>query len=242
LEERQTEGARAAEMRRWTHLVDRLSRLVETMLDTSRLAQKRLELQFGTVDLQALVSGTVQRLAAVFSVAETSGQFHSEPEIFVRADPLRIEQAVENILLNAAKYGAGRDIEVSLAREEQWARLSVRDSGIGIAQVDHERIFARFERATSSANFGGLGLGLYLVRQVLDAHGGTGSVGSVPGEGAEFHVRLAVAEGGGGRIGRRGAAGGGAFGGGGRGEGVCGDARSRSWSANSPRGESGSPR
>jgi len=194
LEERRTEGTRAAEARRWVQLVDRLTRLVETMLDTSRLAQQRLELQLGTVDLQALVSGTVERLAAVFSVAETSVQFHSEPDIFVRADPLRIEQAVENILLNAAKYGAGREIEVSLAREKRFARLSVRDSGIGIAPADQERIFARFERAASSANFGGLGLGLYLVRQVMDAHGGTVTVESVPGKGATFHVRLPLAE------------------------------------------------
>jgi signal transduction histidine kinase len=140
------------------------------------------------------VSGTVERLSAVFSAAETSVQFHSEPEIYIRADSLRIEQAIENILLNAAKYGAGREVEVSLAREDGWAQLSVRDSGIGIAAADQERIFARFERAASSAHFGGLGLGLYLVRQVMDAHGGTVSVDSVPGKGATFHLRLPLAD------------------------------------------------
>jgi len=97
------------------------------------------------------------------------------------------------VLLNAAKYGAGHDIEVSVAREERWARLSVHDNGIGIEPGDHDRIFARFERAASSAHFGGLGLGLYLVRQIMDAHGGSISVESVPGSGATFHLRLPLA-------------------------------------------------
>src|SRR5262249_59436098 len=115
-------------------------------------------LQRDLVDLHALVSGTVERLSAVFGVAQTTVQLHGQPGILVRADPLRIEQTVENILLNAAKYGAGHEIEISVVREEPWARLSVRDSGIGIAPKDQERIFDRFERAAPSANFGALGL------------------------------------------------------------------------------------
>jgi signal transduction histidine kinase len=94
------------------------------------------------------------------------------------------------VLLNAAKYGARHDVEVSLARDAGWARLSVRDRGIGIAPADQERIFSRFERAAPASSFGGLGLGLYLVRQVMDAHGGTVSVDSVPGKGATFHLRF----------------------------------------------------
>jgi two-component system, OmpR family, sensor kinase len=97
------------------------------------------------------------------------------------------------VLLNAAKYGARHDVEVSLVREESWARLSIRDGGIGILPADQERIFARFERAAPASSFGGLGLGLYLVRQVMDAHGGTISVDSVPGKGATFHLRLPLA-------------------------------------------------
>ena len=78
-------------------------------------------------------------------------------------------------------------------REGSWARLSVRDGGIGIAPADQERIFSRFERAAPASSFGGLGLGLYLVRQVMDAHGGTVTVDSVPGKGATFHLLLPLA-------------------------------------------------
>jgi signal transduction histidine kinase len=116
LEERRTEGARAAEVQRWIRLVDRLARLVETMLDVTRLASQRLELQRRTLDLQAVVNGTVERLSAVFTAAGTGVQVRGDAGVLVHADPLRIEQAVENILLNAAKYAAGGDVEVLVAR------------------------------------------------------------------------------------------------------------------------------
>ena len=192
LEERRAERG-AEELRRWSRLIDRLARLVETMLDTSRIAQRQLELQPTTVDLAVLVRGSVERLSAVLAAAQTSIRVQAEPGIVVRADALRIEQAVENVLLNAAKYGAGRDIEVSVVREDAFARVSICDEGIGIDPADHERIFARFERASRAENFGGLGLGLYLAHQVMQAHGGTISVVSTPGEGATFHLRLPLA-------------------------------------------------
>jgi signal transduction histidine kinase len=195
LEERRTEGARAAEVQRWIRLVDRLARLVETMLDVTRLASQRLELQRRTLDLQAVVNGTVERLSAVFTAAGTGVQVRGDAGVLVHADPLRIEQAVENILLNAAKYAAGGDVEVLVARDDGWGCISIRDSGIGIAPADQERIFTRFERAAPAENFGGLGLGLYLVRQVMDAHGGTVTVDSLPGKGATFHLRLPLADG-----------------------------------------------
>ena len=194
LEERRTERG-AEELRRWTRLIDRLARLVETMLDTSRLAQRQLDLQPTTVDLALLVRGSVERLSALLAAAQASIRLQAEPGIVVRGDALRIEQAVENVLLNAAKYGAGRDIEVSVVREDAFARISICDEGIGIDPADHERIFARFERASRAENFGGLGLGLYLARQVVQAHGGTISVVSAPGKGATFHLRLPLAAG-----------------------------------------------
>src|SRR5882762_3541000 len=194
LEERRTKRG-AEELRRWTRLIDRLARLVETMLDTSRLAQRQLDLPPTTVDLALLVRGSVERLSALLAAAQASIRLQAEPGIVVRGDALRIEQAVENVLLNAAKYGAGRDIEVSVVREDAFARISICDEGIGIDPADHERIFARFERASRAENFGGLGLGLYLARQVVQAHGGTISVVSAPGKGATFHLRLPLAAG-----------------------------------------------
>jgi len=193
MEERQAGPDDAVEPQRWMRLIERLSRLVETMLDTSRLAQEKLELQPSHLDFHAVVSNTVERLSEVFTQAQTTVHLHGERGVFVRADPLRIEQAVENVLLNAAKYGARHDIEVSLVRDGSSVRLSVRDGGIGIAPADQERIFSRFERATPASSFGGLGLGLYLVREVMQAHGGSITVDSVPGNGATFHLRLPLA-------------------------------------------------
>ena len=119
----------------------------------------------------------------------------AEPGILVRVDALRIEQAVENVLLNAAKYGAGKAIFVSLVREPTHARVSIRDYGMGIAESDQARIFDRFARAAPASSFGGLGLGLYLTRQLIEAHGGSVSVESAPGAGATFHLRLPLVAG-----------------------------------------------
>ena len=193
LEQRKADSHRVHQLNRWMRLIDRLARLVETMLDASRLAQKQMPLEMGTVDLSALLRGTIDRLSGVLTAGETSLTVNAEPGILVRADALRIEQAVENVLINAAKYGAGREIDVSVVREEACARVSIKDQGMGIAPADHERIFDRFERAAPASSFGGLGLGLYLTRQVIHAHGGSISVDSAPGKGATFHLRLPLA-------------------------------------------------
>jgi signal transduction histidine kinase len=93
-------------------------------------------------------------------------------------------------LSNAIKYGAGAPIRISVRGVEGWARLAVRDEGIGLAPSERGRIFERFERAVSSKHYGGLGLGLYIVRRIVDAHGGQIAVESAPGAGAQFIVEL----------------------------------------------------
>jgi signal transduction histidine kinase len=105
-------------------------------------------------------------------------------------DRLRLEQITTNLLSNAIKYGPGKPIEITLAGDEQRATLRVRDQGIGIAAEDHGRIFERFERAVSPRRYGGFGLGLWIVRRVADALGGTIDVESRPGAGATFTVTL----------------------------------------------------
>jgi signal transduction histidine kinase len=97
---------------------------------------------------------------------------------------------IANLLSNACKYGAGKPIRVEVGLDGKLARLSVRDHGIGIAPADRERIFERFERAASARHYGGLGLGLYITRQVVEAHGGTIRVASHAGAGSTFSVEL----------------------------------------------------
>jgi len=110
-------------------------------------------------------------------------------------DWLRLEQVVTNLLSNALKYGGGYPVEVGVSAEEDRARLTVRDQGIGIPLKDQARIFNRLERAVSSRNYGGLGLGLWIARQIVEAHGGVIRVESEPGYGATFIVEVPFAAG-----------------------------------------------
>jgi signal transduction histidine kinase len=103
---------------------------------------------------------------------------------------MRLEQVVGNLLANAMKYGAGKPVELHLEQDDGKVRLKVRDFGIGIAKEDRERIFERFERAVSVRHYGGFGLGLWIVREIVQALGGAIDVESTPGQGSTFTVTL----------------------------------------------------
>jgi signal transduction histidine kinase len=105
-------------------------------------------------------------------------------------DRLRLDQVVSNLLSNALKYGAGTPVGVHVASDATHVRLRVEDGGIGIPPEAVERIFGRFERAVSTRHYGGLGLGLYVTRQIVERLGGRVGVESQPGRGAAFTVEL----------------------------------------------------
>jgi len=170
--------------------VDRLGKLINELLDVSRITTGRLALQPEEVDLSALVHEVVGRMSDELARARCPVSLHVDEAVVGRWDRARLDQVVTNLLTNAAKYGKGKPIEVSLARAGQAARLTLRDHGIGIAPADQGRIFDRFERAVSERNYGGLGLGLWMVRQIVEAHGGRARVESAVGEGATFVVDL----------------------------------------------------
>jgi PAS domain S-box-containing protein len=167
----------------------RLEKLVSALLDVSRIQMGRLELDVEEVDLGAVVAEAAAQLE------DEAAQTGSSIEVRGDAargnwDRLRVSQVVTNLLSNAVKYGAGKPVEVEYGSRDGGAFLMVRDRGIGIAQADQPQIFERFERAVSSRNYGGLGLGLYIVKRIVEAHGGTVRVDSRPGEGATFTVAL----------------------------------------------------
>jgi signal transduction histidine kinase len=113
------------------------------------------------------------------------------PEAIVgRWDRTRIEQIVTNLLSNAIKYGDGKPIRVAAREVDGWLRLDVKDDGAGIPRADQSRIFQAFERVTAASRVGGLGLGLYIGRQIAVAHGGALSVESKPGQGSVFTLEL----------------------------------------------------
>jgi len=99
---------------------------------------------------------------------------------------------VTNLLSNAIKFGAGNPVDVTLQGDASRFQLTIRDHGIGIAPEYLFRIFNRFERAVSTRHYGGLGLGLYITRRIVEAHGGTIQVDSAPDAGAAFTINLPV--------------------------------------------------
>lgn len=168
----------------------RLTRLVDLLLDVSRAHEGRLELQREPTDLSALVRQTAESLAEEVVAAGSALTVDAPEPVAGPFDRVRLEQVVTNLLSNALKYGGGKPIDVSVRAAGQSAVVVVRDRGIGVAREHQESIFGRFERAVSVRHYGGLGLGLYIVRRIVEAHGGLVRVDSEPGEGAAFVVEL----------------------------------------------------
>jgi signal transduction histidine kinase len=176
--------------------VQRLAALVDNLLDVSRLSLGRLSLEPTEVDLGQAVRDAVERMEEVFSQAGCTVRVDVPGPLTGRWDSLRLDQVLVNLLTNAAKYGAGRPVAVEARAEgDEAVRLWVRDEGIGIDEKDLPRLFGRFERAVSDRHYGGLGLGLFISRQIVDAMGGSIEVESRPGVGSTFTVRLPRAPG-----------------------------------------------
>ena len=170
--------------------IERLTRLIEELLDVSRITAGRLRLELGEIDLAAVVRDVVGRLGEEARRVHSSIEVSAVTAVVGMWDLIRVEQVVTNLLTNAFKFAGGKPIEVTVEERGSIGRLVVVDHGIGIAPEDQERIFHRYEQATSSRRAGGLGLGLYIARQIIEAHGGTIRVESQPGKGSTFTIDL----------------------------------------------------
>jgi signal transduction histidine kinase len=168
----------------------RLNRLIGDILDISRIETRSLPLELAPVELGAIVRDVAQGFAADLAAARCPLSIRCDGPVVGRWDPLRVGQVVTNLLSNAVKFGAGRPVEIHLGEEAGLARLSVQDHGIGIDPSYQARIFDRFERAVSVQHYGGLGLGLYISRRIVEAHGGSIRVESQPGVGSTFTVEV----------------------------------------------------
>ncbi|WP_438029874.1 PAS domain-containing protein [Sorangium sp. So ce233] len=174
------------------HQIERLTKLVDDLLDVSRISAGQLALQLEDVDLSSLASDAAEGFCQELSSAESRLSLRVSGPVVGRWDRFRIEQVLVNLLANAVKYGKGKPIIVGVQRRGALAELWVQDHGIGIPHEVQDRIFDRFERVVSIRSFGGLGLGLYITRRIIEAHRGTIRVSSAPGQGATFTVELPI--------------------------------------------------
>ena len=180
----------AARLDRALGSTGRLSELIETLLDVSRLSTGRLALQPERFELVTTVKDVVERLQEAAARASCPVRVQAVEPLEGRWDRLRTEQVVIHLLSNAFKYAAGGPVELSLAREGTEALLVITDSGPGLPEAALPRLFGRFERAAPVSHYGGLGLGLYVCREIVEGHGGSISAENAPGGGARFTVRL----------------------------------------------------
>lgn len=168
----------------------RVVRLIGDLLDVTRIQVGDLALVLEEIDLRALAQEVVERLEAELIQSGSSVRWRADAPVVGTWDRARMEQVVTNLLLNAIKYGAGQPIEVTLEAGDERARLVVADGGIGIEPSRVPHIFERFERGVSAQHYGGLGLGLYITRQIVAAHGGTIEVATALGAGSSFVVEI----------------------------------------------------
>jgi PAS domain S-box-containing protein len=171
--------------------IARLEELINTLLDVSRIAQGRLELRREDMDLCELVREITSRFSEEAEEAGCIVSLIARCPVRGCWDRLRLDQALTNLMTNAIKYGTGKPIEIDVGVSGDRAQVRVVDHGIGISPVDRARIFDRFERAVSSKHYRGLGLGLWIARQIIvELHGGSIEVGETSGGGATFTIEL----------------------------------------------------
>jgi PAS domain S-box-containing protein len=168
----------------------RLERLVEQLLDVSRITAGRLRLEPAPCDLADIARDVAERFADVSAQAGSEVTVCTDGHVEGIWDRQRLEAVIANLLSNALKFGARKPIEIVVVGGHGQAELRVTDHGIGIADEDRPKLFRRFERALAARDYGGFGLGLWICRNIVEASGGTIQVESEPDHGSTFIVRL----------------------------------------------------
>jgi signal transduction histidine kinase len=167
-----------------------LIRLIEDMLDVSRIRTGKLSIRPSRFDLVQLVSNLLDNFKPQVEAAECSTRFTAEQPVVGNWDEFRIEQVISNLLTNALRYGGKSQIDVRVYVQDGQARVEVQDQGIGISEENQKRIFQQFERVSAKTVVAGLGLGLFISEQIIATHGGSIAVESKINEGALFRVCL----------------------------------------------------
>jgi signal transduction histidine kinase len=175
--------------------VERMTVLINTLLDVAKITSGRVELCRERQDLADLVRRVLTSAGDAIRRSGSEIRLRAAPAVGMWDRPA-LETAVAHLVSNAVKFGEGRPVDLEVHAAAGRATLTVRDHGIGIPAEDQERIFERFERAVSERHFGGFGVGLWVARQAVEAHGGSIRVSSREGHGSEFVVELPLDGGG----------------------------------------------
>ena len=168
----------------------RLMTLVDSLLDVSRITTGHLTLQREAFDLADAAREVVDGFSEDAARARCPIALDIKAHAIGNWDRMRIEQILQNLLANAIKYAPHAPIDITVDAADRRGVVAVMDRGQGVSEADVERIFARFERAVPTIKYGGLGLGLFVAKQIAEAHGGAISVAPTPGGGATFRVEL----------------------------------------------------
>jgi signal transduction histidine kinase len=170
--------------------IQSMIRLINDMVDVSRIRSGKLSIRPTQTELSALLDRIVSDLAQRTEAAGGSIALEAPQPVEGVWDEFRVEQIIINLLTNALRYGGSKPVKVTLAQQDGRAQIVVRDQGVGISPDDQARIFDPFERAGTKDVREGLGLGLYIARQLAESHGGTLDVDSAPEQGAAFSLTL----------------------------------------------------
>lgn len=167
-----------------------LSKLIDDLLDVTRIQSGKMPLDLKDLNLSDLIKDVVSRFSDSLANAGCTVNLHLDDNITGHWDAVRLEQVIVNIVSNAIKYAPGKPIDISSQVSEGNAVFSIQDYGCGIKKEDHIEVFDKFTRVNIDKNVGGLGLGLYIVNRIIEAHKGTISLESEPGMGAKFTICL----------------------------------------------------
>ena len=170
--------------------VDWLAVIVDRCFDVTKLSTEPLVLSRRETNLRTVVVDVVERFRDIIDQAGCSVSLDHLESVVGQWDAVRLDSVATNLLANALKFGAGKPITISARRVEQRVLLSVRDQGVGMSADEQTQMFRKFSRPVATESYGGLGLGLWVVDQIVRAHGGTSSIESRKGQGATFTVEL----------------------------------------------------
>lgn len=168
----------------------RLAGLLDVLIDLTKISTGQIEIHCKEADLSQVVREVIRDMAPLAASSKIPLEFHIEDNVSGNFDPVRMGQVLTNLINNAFKYGNNSPVEVRLVKDKDFAVMSVSDKGPGIPPEKKEKIFERFERGNEELAIGGLGLGLYIGREIVKNHDGEISVASTPGQGATFTVRI----------------------------------------------------